>query len=29
MRTRVTDVGPGIEKVVVTPRLKGGGLELP
>jgi hypothetical protein len=26
---RVTDVGQGIEKVVVTPRLTGGGLELP
>jgi len=26
---RVTDVGPDVEKVVVTPRLKGGGLELP
>ena len=26
---RVTDVGTGIEKVVVTPRLRGGGLELP
>jgi hypothetical protein len=26
---RVSDVQPGIEKVVVTPRLKGGGLELP
>jgi hypothetical protein len=26
---RITDVGPGVDKVAVTPTLKGGGMELP